>query len=114
MTENEVEAALAAEGKAAPRVTPERIDAVIAAEHCFNLGAALRALGQPVSDAFDTVTVCAIKLVNGFTVTGESACASPENYSFEIGSHLAKSDARRQIWRLEGYALKTALFEGRA
>jgi hypothetical protein len=114
MTENEVETALAAEGKNAPRVTPERIDAVIVAEHCFNLGEALRALGHPVSDAFNTVTICALKLANGFTVTGESACASPENFSQEIGSRLAREDARRQVWRLEGYALKTALFEGRA
>lgn len=114
MNEKEVETALAAEGKNAPRVTPERIDAVIFGEHCFNLGAALRALGHPVGAEFDTVTICALKLANGFTVTGESACASPENFSQEIGSKLARDDARRQIWRLEGYALKSKLFEARA
>ena len=112
MTENEVVAASAAAGQGnAPSVTPERVSDVIRATHTFKLGAALRALGHPVDPAFDLLTICALKLENGFIVTGESACASPEKFNAEIGSKLAYDDARRQIWRLEGYVLKSKLAE---
>jgi hypothetical protein len=30
-------------------------------------------------------------LRNGFTVTGESACASPENFDAEIGRKIARA-----------------------
>ena len=33
----------------------------------------------------ETLTVCVLTLRNGFTVTGESACVSPETYNQEIG-----------------------------
>jgi len=56
--------------------------------------------------------VCVLTLKNGFTVTGESACASPENYNQEIGEKIAKENAVDKIWPLEGYLLKQKLFEG--
>ncbi len=49
-------------------------------------------------------------LENGFTVTGESACASPENFDAEIGKKIAYDNAREKIWLLEGYLLKENLY----
>lgn len=57
-----------------------------------------------------TLTICVLTLVNGFTVVGKSACASPENYNKEIGEKVAFDDAFRQIWPLEGYLLKQELY----
>lgn len=48
-------------------------------------------------------------LSNGFTVTGESACASPENFDAEIGKKIARQNAVQKIWPLMGYALKNKL-----
>jgi hypothetical protein len=56
-----------------------------------------------------TLTVCCLKLRNGFTVTGESAAASPENFDVELGKKIARSNARDKIWVLEGYALREKL-----
>ena len=60
----------------------------------------------------DVLTVCVLTLQNGFTVTGESACASPENYDKVIGEKIAKENAVEKIWMLEGYLLKQRLYEG--
>ena len=51
-------------------------------------------------------------LRNGFTVTGESACASPENFDPEIGQNVARENAVNKIWMLEGYLLKEKLSQG--
>ena len=59
----------------------------------------------------DVLTVCVLTLKNGFTVTGESACASPENYDKIIGEKISRENAREKIWLLEGYLLKQRLFE---
>lgn len=52
------------------------------------------------------LTFCVLVLRNGFTVTGESACASPENFDEEIGRKIARKNAEDKIWPLMGYALK--------
>lgn len=82
----------------APRLTPDMIQAVIKSElyHVFE-GSQL--------------TVCCLTLQNGFTVTGESACASPENFDAEIGEKIAYENAKNKIWQLEGYLLKQKLHE---
>lgn len=85
------------QGATAPRLTPAKIDAVIAKKEFHRLT--------------DVLTVCVLTLVNGFTVTGESACASPENYRQEIGEKVAFENAREKIWVLEGYLLKQKLYE---
>lgn len=90
--ENEIQA----KGLTAPRVTPERIQAVIVGAEYFRL--------TPV------LTVCVLTLENGFTVTGESACASPENFDEEIGRKIARKQAEDKIWLLEGYLLKDKLY----
>ena len=84
----------------APRVTPARIQEVIAKEEFYRLTG--------------TLTVCVLTLRNGFTVTGESACASPENFSEEIGNKIARENAENKIWALEGYLLREELAKGEA
>jgi hypothetical protein len=97
-TEAEVEAAVKAKGLKAPRVTPAMIDGTIAAEayHVF---------------PGTTLTVCALTLRNGFTVIGDSAAASPENFDEELGRRIARDKARSKIWALEGYLLRQRLSE---
>jgi len=56
-----------------------------------------------------TITICVLTLQNGFTVVGESACASPENYDANIGKDLARANATNKIWPLMGYELKARL-----
>lgn len=55
------------------------------------------------------LTFCVLVLENGFTVTGESACASPENFDAEIGRKIARDNAVNKVWMLEGYLLKQQL-----
>lgn len=97
MNEAQLEKEIVAKGLAAARVTPEQIDAVIAKEQYYVF-------------PDTTLTVCALTLLNGFQVVGESACASPENFDAEIGRRLARTDARNKIWALEGYLLKQKLY----
>jgi len=97
--EQAIESEIEAKGLNAPRLSPDKIDAVIIGEdyHVF---------------PGTTLTVCCLKLKNGFTVTGESAAASPENFDVEIGRKIASGNARDKIWALEGYALRERLAEG--
>lgn len=99
MSENDIETEIQAKGLNAPRLTPSRIDGLIAGEdyHVF---------------PGTTLTVCALKLRNGFVVTGESAAASPENFDVAIGRKIARANAREKIWALEGYLLRQCLHEG--
>ena len=100
----------------APRVTPADIEAAIVAEHYFTAeegvqGALARTnpdLGVEVLH-LNLLTFCVLTLRNGFTVTGESACASPENFNPEIGRRIARGNAVSKVWPLLGYALKQKL-----
>lgn len=55
------------------------------------------------------LTFCVLVLRNGFTVTGESACASPENFDAEVGRKIARQNAVQKIWPLMGYELRSQL-----
>lgn len=55
------------------------------------------------------LTFCVLVLRNGFTVTGESACASPENFDAEVGRKIARQNAVAKIWPLMGYELRSKL-----
>lgn len=96
MNDEQIEQEIQAKGLTAPRVTQEQIDATIAKEdyHVF---------------PGTMLTVCCLTLRNGFTVTGESACASPANFNEELGRKIARGHAREKIWALEGYLLKQRL-----
>jgi hypothetical protein len=91
------EAEIQAKGLNAPRLKPEDIDAQIAAEAYYVFPRTM-------------MTVCALTLKNGFVVTGESACASPANFDPDIGSKIARRNARQKIWALEGYLLRDSLY----
>ena len=64
---------------------------------------------QPEQEALRLLTFCVIVLRNGFTVTGESACASPENFDAEIGRKIARQNAVSKVWPLMGYELRSKL-----
>lgn len=114
----DIEQEIQAKGLTAPRVTPQRIAEVIIGEDYFTakegvLGHAyqrMQGLG-PLPESLGLLTFCVLTLRNGFTVTGESACASPENFDPEIGRKIARENAVNKVWMLEGYLLKQALSE---
>ena len=81
----------------APRVTEGHINSIISKTEYHRLT--------------DVLTVAVIHLKNGFTVTGESACASPENYNKKLGEKYSYDKAYAKIWVLEGYLLTQKLFE---
>lgn len=99
MSEQQIEQEIQEKGLNAPRLTPDHIDAQITGQQFFVFPGT-------------TVTICLLTLRNGFTVTGESACASPENFNEEIGRKIARDQARDKIWMLEGYLLKEKLHTG--
>lgn len=47
------------------------------------------------------LTICILKCKNGFLVTGESACVSPENFNAE----LAREKAINKLWAFLGFSL---------
>lgn len=118
-TDKNIEQEIQAKGLTAPRITPADIEANIVSEHYFTaedgrLGAYRNnadvyqgtTTGYP---ALSLLTFCVLVLRNGFTVTGESACASPENFDAEIGRKIARQNAVSKIWPLMGYELKSKL-----
>ena len=64
---------------------------------------------QPEHESLRLLTFCVLVLRNGFTVTGESACACPENFDAEIGRKIARQNALQKIWPLMGYDLKSKI-----
>lgn len=96
MNDQTIEQQIRATGLDAPRVTPADIEAEIVGEY-FHV--------PPGT----TLTLCVLTLANGFTVTGESACASPENFDAKIGRTIARTNAVSKIWALVGFRLRDAL-----
>lgn len=114
-SEAEIEKEIQDKGLNAPRLTPAMIDAAIRSEHYFTAQDGVTTAdphgAQYSPKALDLLTFCVLVLRNGYTVTGESACASPENFKAEIGRKIAKDNARNKIWGLEGYLLRQNLYE---
>ena len=121
-----LEAQIAEKASVAPRVTPADIEAAIRSEHYFTAGdgsngaAWLEAMDDRTGaiNAFDAVpaprelhllTFCVLVMKNGFTVTGESACASPDNFNEEIGRKVARANAVNKVWPLLGFRLRDQL-----
>ena len=115
--EQKTEQEIQDKGLNAPRLTPDLIDSKIKA---------IRYVSGDVKPAYahedyfakedkstPCLTICILTLENGFTVTGESACASPENFDKLIGQKIAYQNAREKIWMLEGYLLKEKLHQAK-
>lgn len=118
MNEAATEKAIQATNPTGPRLTPADIEANIIDEVYFTAeqGYQRANIEQGIpSGAYGTLrllTFCVLVLRNGFTVTGESALISQENFDAEIGRKVARENARQKIWALEGYRLKQELFIG--
>ena len=119
MNDQQIEQEIQAKGLTAPRVTPEDIEANIADEYYFTAGQGIdgeiasrtanNAVPYCYLKSLDLLTFCVLVLRHGFTVTGESACASPENFDAELGRRIARQNAVQKLWPLMGYALKERL-----
>ncbi len=51
------------------------------------------------------MTICEVRVDNGFVVVGKSAPADPANFDEAFGKKLAWEDCLRQLWPLFGFAL---------
>lgn len=101
MTDQAIEQEIQAKGLIAPRVTPDKINALIARlSHSFHVQ--------------ETSTFCYGFLDGEFLIaSGHSACVSKENFDHAIGRKIALADmlaqANKKFWELEGYALRKQL-----
>jgi hypothetical protein len=88
------------ETKTAPRITKDTItnaiESVVYAVH------------------FNTLTLCLLKMKNGFIVVGKAAPADARNFDAEVGKRFAYEDAFKQLWPLMGFALCDYLTEQKA
>ena len=82
--DNVTEMKIQEKGLTAPRVTPDMLESAIKSE-------------EYLYSSTGTLTICILTLVNGFTVTGESACVSPENYDKDIGNDIARANAVNKL-----------------
>jgi len=108
-TDAQIEAEIQSKGKTAPRITPADIEANILMESYFTAADGVRATGKEAVMEHTLLTFCVLVLRNGFTVTGVSACASPENFDAEIGRKIARQNAVERVWPLMGYELRSKL-----
>ncbi|XUA20703.1 Gp49 family protein [Citrobacter sp. OP27] len=120
MSDNEIEQLIQDKGKTAARVTPEHIQSLINGEYYFSAENGVNGNIHKQDELtrltgyhseLKLLTFCVLVLKNGFTVTGESACANSENFDEEIGRKIARQNAVNKIWILEGYLLKEKLSE---
>ena len=133
MNNEQIEQEIQEKGLTAPRVTLADIEANIEREYFFTAydgvdGAEIKKIrseepDKPVTlcpfeeesefpehvQSLSLLTFCVLVLKNGFTVTGESACVSPENFDADIGCLVAYENAVEKLWPLMGYALKEKL-----
>ncbi len=126
MSDKSVEQEIQAKGLNAPRIRPADIEANIVCEKYFTAeegvfgrhaldaevaspGIQVCAVATEQLSQLKLLTFCILVLRNGFTVTGESACASPENFDAEIGRRIARENAIAKVWPLMGYELRSKL-----
>lgn len=115
-SDDTIEQEIQAKGLTAPRVTPADIEANIETEFYFTGEDAFFANhylddDAPVLQSLSLLTFCVLVLRNGFAVTGESACASPENFDADVERKVARQNAVQKVWPLMGYALKQKLHD---
>lgn len=107
MDDQLIEQEIQAKGLTAPRVTQADIEAEIAGEYSFTADKATE--GCPQLPPLALLTICVLVLRNGYTVTGESACASPANFDATLGHKIARARAVEKIWPLLGFRLRDKL-----
>lgn len=119
MSSQQIENEIQAKGLTAPRVTPAEIQAEIVGCFFFTAKDAVKVTEPDDFRYFSAepqlklLTFCVLVLANGFTVTGESACASPENFDAELGQKIARQNAEAKIWPLLGFRLRDKLAAGK-
>lgn len=85
-----------AKGLTAPRVTPDDVEAEID-QDLFLCGIDGR------------LTICVLRLKNGFLVTGDSAATDADNYDQDLGKKIARQNAVAKVWHLLGFRLRDKL-----
>ena len=110
MNRDSIEKEIVVKELTAKRVTPVDIEREIVSEWYINAGEGVKPDDfhppVPAESPLHLLTFCVLVLRNGFTVTGESACASPENFNRELGQKIAKQKAMEKIWPLLGFRLR--------
>ena len=122
--DNAIEQEIRSKGLVAPRVTTEDIRKRIAHEFFFTADQGARHAflehvagnkggyaAHELRPELCLLTFCVLVLDNGFTVTGESACASPENFDIDIGRKIARENAVAKVWPLLGFELRTSIHQ---
>lgn len=84
----------------APKVTPDEVQAAIAATDFTVL-------------PDGRTTICTLTLDNGFTVRGESSVVCAENFDAGIGQAVARENAIGQVWKFLGFRLAERLHRER-
>lgn len=120
MNDQEIESEIQTKGLTAPRVSLSDVEENILSEFFFTAAQGADGAAGYQQDAVQgcigydhlrLLTFCVLVLNNGFTVTGESACASPENFDAELGRKIARQNAVQKLWPLMGYVLKQRIHE---
>ena len=100
----------------APRVSLADMEAKISHRYDFTgmdvFEAIDGATGSGLPPSLAVLSICILVMQNGFSLIGKSAPASAANFHAELGKKLAYEDAIRQLWPLEGYALRERLAYG--
>ena len=98
MSEKTTEEMIQDKGLNAPRLNPTLLESLVVSEvyHVF---------------PGTTTTVCHLTIGNGFSVNGESAAVSIENFDVGIGRKVARDNAIDKLWPLAGILLKNQLSE---
>ena len=118
-----LEKEIVAKGLTAPRITSADVEANIVGEYYFTAAQGVQAaFGEQdeltrltgAHGELKLLTFCVLVTKNGFTVTGESACASPKNFDAGLGRKIARGNAIDKLWPLLGYALKQRLHDEEA
>ena len=90
MTDQDIENEIQEKGLTAKRLTLDAINAAIQGDFYI----------QPFGTQ---LTICILKMENGYMVTGESACVSAENFDAELGKKIARQNAIYKLWPLMGF-----------
>jgi len=98
MNNQEIEQEIQAKGLTAPRVTMDYIDSLI--------------VDKTYQVFYGRMTICILRLKNGYLVSGESCCVSEANFNQPLGENIAFQNAYDKIWELEGYLLRDRLMMG--